>query len=245
MALIGTRIAVASVGISCQPAHQIVENVALIGVYAGELLARRHTPFDYLLVGASNAARMIEDKRFFPTDLWGSLVGTKPYWDEYRAHFWHAKVATPGEFASKYGHMVDNWDTMRECRRLIFIVANTQGNVTRMLADREHIDTRLTTDDVVRLWFALVGYFGRFPIPNGQRTVEVHAVTAAGLDGGVRPHPLMIGTRSIRAPITVHKIGPDDTQWRGNSRAWAKVLEQIVAPDTACNTPQRDAKSRP
>lgn len=219
MALIGPTFAIAAVGISCQPAHQIEEHRIEIAEHARQPLERHATPFDGLLVSIADAAAMIREDCFYPTDFDGPLIDAKPYWPRFHAHFWHAKTVNPADFVSKHAHLRANWDRLRLRKRTIFVVANTQNNVGRVLADRDSIETRLFWDDVLGLYEALAP---RFP------GCELRVVTRDGLDDGVRASALLIKDTRGRAPIVIHRIGRDGSQWAGNGHAWAQVFVDII-----------------
>lgn len=221
MALIGRNLAIASVGISCQPAHQTYLNAPLIIELAGETLEVATTPFDWIIVAARDAARMIEARRYYPTEFSGPLLGPKPFWKEFGAHYWHAKTSAPDDFLAKYAHMAANFDLIQKAARSIFIVANTQNNVRRALLDfgREPIDSSLDFDrDIVRLYCALRRVFGL--------SAELHVVTHGDLAAPAGAY--LRGEVAGRPAISVHRIERDGSQWAGDQRQWQTLFKQII-----------------
>lgn len=220
MALIGKKLAIASVGISCQPAHQIYTHAGLIAELAGEDLRTHVTPFDWLLVGAADVARMIGDGTYYPHDFEVPRIDPKPFWPRYNAHFWHAKTSNPADFLSKHGHMTANWAQIRDAARSIFIVANTQNNVRRALleAGREPIDETLDEKTIVALYSALRGQFGP--------AAELHVVTRDDVPSAFQclSSDYVFG----RPAISLHRIGADGSQWAGDSRAWQSLFKRII-----------------
>lgn len=220
--LIGNKIGIASVGISCQTENQIADHHVQIGRLAGDVLEHKGGPFDWVLAGTNSVASMIESGWFFPAEvdeIAADMVKfgyKKPYWRRFGVHFWHESADRWDDFTSKRGHLVANFDRFRDVARRVFIISNTQNNILRALSDREPIETRLFWGDIVDLSDVLQRRFG----PS-----ELHVVTRDGLDDPIRPNRPPIGPRPA---ITVHKIGRDGSQWAGNGRAWAKLFEQII-----------------
>lgn len=221
--LVGNKIAIASVGVSCQTAEQIEHHAARIKRLAGDETLEDHGgPFDWVLAGARSCAEMIDAGAYFPQNFGelgghgGEFAGKKGFWPRFSLHFWHESTLDFADFTSKRRHLANNFDAIRGSARRIFVVSNTQNNISRALADREPIETRLLWDDVVALSDALLHKFG---------AAELHVVTRSGLDSPIRPNRPPLGDRPA---IVIHKIGKDGSQWAGNANAWADLFEKII-----------------
>lgn len=215
MALLSKSLALVSVGISCQTAHQIEEMP--MGLFAGrDELVKRSTPFDWLLCPVKSAAKMIGERTFFPSDVAELDLAHKPFWSRMGCHFWHQK--DPRGISGWGPRVVENWERIADSERKVFIVSNTQNNVTRALleADRDPIECRLIWHDVFRLFAALCRQFGE---------IELHCVTHDAKP--MATTAIVMPWESGRTPITVHTIARDRSSWEGNAYAWHKLLKGI------------------
>jgi len=221
MALIGKNLALASVGIACQTAHQIELHHPMISHLAGEDLEAHGTPFDWLLAPVSSVAQMIQSNCFYPADI-SELSGTKqPYWPRMGVHFWHHKFDDPAQFSGWGEHVVATWQRLREAKRKIFIISNTQNNIAAALmeAGRDRIETRLLWEEVFRLFAELARAFGE---------VELHVVTTDRRAIDLKTDAIQVPWASGRTPIKIHKFEEDPSKWVGNAAAWQKLFQEIV-----------------
>lgn len=211
MALFGKTIAIASVGISCQTAHQIEHHHALLEQLAGEQLVKHATPFDWTICAPLDVAGMIRDRETFPNDV-SELTRKdnwpKPYWPRRRCWFWHKKLDVPGQFRSHCLYEAQRWEEIRDRPRRLFFLSNTQNNLARI----EHgIETALKPDP---LWFLSTALYHAF----GEHSLHVVSHDPAP------DFPRFLTSRKAKAPRW-HQIERDGSQWHGSASEWRKVFE--------------------
>jgi hypothetical protein len=212
--LLTKSVALISVGISCQTAHQLRSHKALVSEIIGDAVQECATPFDWLLCPVSAAARMVSSGQFFPVDRQALDGNRRPYWPAMDVHFWHEHFEQWPDFITKATHVRDNWQRISNVERKVFILSNTQNNIAHSLtsppprsgrASYQPIECRLIWADVLQLATALRCAFGE---------IELHCVT----------HDAMATT----AGITVHRLTRDESVWAGNDQAWHQLLLDIL-----------------
>lgn len=209
MALISSKVAICSVGISCQPAIQLRANVPLIEKLCGEKLEVHTTPFDWNICMPAGAAGMIAARETYPADPNELLViDGKHFWPRFNCWFWHSKGATSHypDFAHRQAEMLTAFERIAESERKIFILANSQNNIYRvpqLAKDR----LALTTADVIALQSALEDEFG---------DVELHVVTNPDRNN-VKPSKL----------YGLHVFSVDQSHHDGDPTQWEKLLKEL------------------
>lgn len=215
MALLCKSLALASVGISCQTAHQLRAHRTLVSGIIGEPIEDCSTPFDWLLCPVSAAKKMILSDQYFPCERPALDSKARPYWQSMDVHFWHEQFEDWSAAARKAAHVKRNWERIASSDRKVFVLSNTQNNIARILADPpkksgrkayEPIDRRMIAGDVLQLFSALGKAFGQ---------IELHCVSNERM--------------AVQSPgITFHHLGPDKSDWEGNDKAWHEVIREIL-----------------
>lgn len=204
-------LALVSLGISCQTAHQLRTHKN----HLGELTELR-TPFDWLYCPIKSVIKMVSSGTFFPVHPHEFDGHHRPYWSMMDVHFWHESVADWSRASEKAMHVHRNWQSISDSARKVFLVSNTQNNVASNLtsppwrAERRAyppMDTAIHQDDLTMLHSVLAESFGR---------VELHVVT---------------NERDLQPvdSVSVHHFQPDKTIWQGDDVAWLAMLKQICA----------------
>ncbi len=205
--LVGSRLAVIPLGVSCQTAHQVELHRREIEKRAEESLDDARTPFDWRIVGPADVAAMIEADELFPTSVDELSSDRNRYWKRRSCWFWHDKFDDFSRFTSKQGHLVDNWRRIGEAKRKIFVISDTQNNLERVLKPFKATPPRVEPKGLEALAGVILARFGG---------AEVHLVTNRGWK---MPVPEL---------FTVHWIAPDRSSWQGDDTAWGRILDRIV-----------------
>ena len=127
------------------------------------------TPFDWNICPAQSAARMIRDWRFYPEDPASLVVDLTPYWPEIPCWFYHdAERLEAGTFLSREAHLAENLERVQEAERQVFILANTQKNLTNVARRVVHPMSFIFKDrDINALRAALAAR-----LPNGADVIS-------------------------------------------------------------------------
>ncbi len=219
MAILVGDVAVISVGLSCQTAHQISVHAELIGSRLGGEAVQNSTPFDWLICPPAAAARMISEWRFHPEDTAELQPDYEPYWPEMGCWFWHhRKRIETGEFASYQAHVVARLQRMRDRRRAIFLISNVQDNMP-WAADvaRHPFDFHFRANDIRALESALHARFAG---------AELWAVSCRGRHSLAPDHPRLIEIEPDAAGRTGKRLAW--WEWAGDDEQWTSVFEQIL-----------------
>jgi len=222
MSVVGEKLAVVSLGSSCQSAHQIKQNAGMLSALTGEALTPKRFPFDWLICPPGRTAAWIRSGERFPR----SPVELSPYrqegtflWERRGAFFWHdfrqqKMVDVEGTFSltrDKYHRFFNSFDDLRRRERVVFVVSNTQNNLMSVLGE-----------DYRKGGFTFT--------PENTRAVKQSAEDALG-----KPCEMLVVTyaeRSVPAlesaadeRIEVVRIEPDASEWKGNDAAWRALLQ--------------------
>jgi hypothetical protein len=222
--LIGARTALVAMGLSCQPAHQLLGHRVLAGRLSGEALAAKTTPFDWRIAGLSDIAAMVAQDEFFPTDA-GELTivqqadppgsgAVRPifYWPRRRCWFWHEFVRSRTAITLKQQHLAQNFSRLAGVERRLFFVSNLQNNLTP-LSQAGRFDAVIRRDDAVALWRGLEARFG----PS-----SLHLLTRPELVDGFG--------EEAQGSIFLHHAPPDNgCDWRGDDGFWEGVIAAALA----------------
>lgn len=210
MGLFSADLAVVSVGMSCQGAHQLRANADLVGELARTSLEVHTTPFDWIICGPAGVAAMVRAGEFFPADVRElALRRSKPYWERRRCYFWHMKgaIADHAAAAAHVARQADQLERITAARRRVFVLANTQNNLATQRRLFGGFDVPFTAGDVAALHQALEDRWGG---------AELYVVTRAGLHA--------LGGRA-----GVWELPADRTSWDGPTDRWRAVLAAIFA----------------
>ena len=147
MSLIGEQVAVVSLGVSCQTAARINSEVRLIRALAGDPSMRvTALPLDWVLAPIMSTTEMLKDLGAFPAleeiTFRGSGTG-KPWWRRMNCYYWHAFDFLDGgpdlvdenyeQVRAKFRSMADKASSLRDGRRVVCVVSNTQPNLDEVV----------------------------------------------------------------------------------------------------------------
>jgi hypothetical protein len=209
---------------SCQSTYQIRQHVDVIAAAAGDdTLKISGMPFDGIVCPPDAATRMLKTDTFFPVDTNELTISTGAFWKEYNVHFRHEyklRKAHIFEYltgklnvarahrglVSRYSYLAGKFRNLRQVERLVFVVSNTQNDLVLYKKD---IGTEyaVTMKMIENLCDQCDAFFGR-PC---EYIFSTH-------DDRVTGH-------SDRDRLTVVKLAPDATDWKGDDRQWQRVFE--------------------
>ena len=225
MSAVGLKVGVISLGMSCQSSAQIRTHVPLLSRLTGDdALKKSAMPFDNIICRPDSAASMLQTDTFYPDDPNALLESEGARWPDFGVYFWHeyrlhkhhvleyitGRLNTRRayrELSGKYAHLAGKFRQVRRLDRLVFVISNSQNNLTMYSAEPD-IDPTLTAAGVEVLCDACDAYVGR--------TCEyVLATYESRLSGEVR-----------RKRLTVFKLTPDTSDWEGDPAQWGDVFKQ-------------------
>jgi len=222
MSAIGEKLAVVSLGSSCQSAHQIKQNAEMISTLTGDSLMPKRFPFDWLICPIARTAEWLDSGDRFPASPLElseyNQEGTF-FWKKRGAFFWHdfrqQKLvdveATFDPTRNKYDRFFNSFADLRNKERVVFVVSNTQNNLISVLGDDYNkgggfVFTPRNTRDLKRSVEKRLG-----------RSCEMLVVTY-----GQRSAPTLEGAPG--EGITVARMRPDGSEWKGDDAAWRALF---------------------
>lgn len=221
VALIGSRWAIVSAGLSCQTSRQIRRHQRLFERRLGEPLAVKSGPFDWVVAGTDAVARAIASRQPFPEsreDI--DFRAFRPTWTAGSIHYWHDLRGAAGRAAfddtrSKFRHKDDNLELALGRERVIAVVSNTQNNLEWMREQVPAFRPRIERDSLLRLRDSLRA--------RAAGRVDVLLVTYADRTDIVYPFE------------GVHHVTfeRDETEWGGDSAQWTRCFADLceaIAP---------------
>jgi hypothetical protein len=234
MSVLGAKVGVISLGMSCQSSHQIELHAELIARLSGDPSAKiSRFPFDNVICPPHAAGRMLGADRFHPewmTELVVSNNGESGgYWKEMDVHYWHEfrpirsgilqrrKLDPPRSFrrlTEKYEHTASKFRQLSSLERLVFVISNSQNNLHMVSQVTGNLDFVLDRSMIDRLADQTDAYFGR-------RCEYVFAT-----------YPDRVTGRSARGNVSVFELAPDVTEWTGDPAQWASLFRDALAPKT-------------
>ena len=234
MSLLGTKIGVISLGVSCQSAHQIEHHARLIAKLSGDPGAIvSGVPFENLICPPQSAIRMLQADRFYPEAMYDLEVGEGAYWRRMDVHFWHEfrpkrsgifrrKAMDPltsfQTLTQKYRHTGKKFRALAGLPRVVFVISNSQNNL-EMVA-------RVTGTACVMLDLAEVDALA-------DRT---DAYLGRACEYIVATYPNRITGHSSRSNVSVFTLKPDDSEWMGDPAQWAALFKTALAPQAAVSS---------
>lgn len=215
----GHSTAIVSLGISCQSARQIRTHAEEIGHQLGENIQPARHFFDGLIAPVPGVARLFEDG--FPLFGPGNIrMGPHhPVWHPYDIHFLHhfrdeaGAVDIAGRMSeelSRFGHMRGKLQRLSRFERLVFVLSNSQNNLTMVQEETGLTDLHFEASAVGRLRHAVEQYLGR--------PCEFILVSLDGRHAG-------------DLADEVHVLSPDDSEWTGDKGQWRALLLERLAAD--------------
>jgi hypothetical protein len=231
MSLVGQKAAVVSLGMSCQTTLQIDDHADLIAQAVGDPdLKPSSLPFDNLVCHPRAAAKLLESDAFYPASKDELAVYRGAFWTAQQVYFRHEctlRKSRPIEYlrgkvdvargyrdlAGKFAHLAEKFRRLRELERLIFVVSNSQNDLTEYQAE-VGIDCVVPMDDVTALCDACDRYFGR-------RCEYIFAIYD-GRTAGV----------ADRSNLRVFRLTPDLSEWAGDHGQWRAIWTQYFGEHT-------------
>jgi hypothetical protein len=210
MSAIGSTVAIVSLGMSCQSAHQINTQIPLLSRLVGEPLEQRRLPFDWLICPVQSTVDCLRDWKFFPSSPEELTDRHRPYWQKRNIYYWHDENVTTRVWnvRQKYEHSARTLAKVREMRRRIFILSNSQNSLSRVSAATGTIQVKIDIEEIREAERAVNEIFGNS---------EVYTVT----------YDNRLELRGSPAHDRIFKIPPDQTRWKGSEADWAAVFQQI------------------
>ena len=214
MSAIGDRIAVVSLGLSCQTSRQIDGHVPLLRQLTGdESLEKASLPFDWLISTTRGLVGLIEEGSFFPETHEGFCADQGRL--RLKAHdilYWHesrlfARAGDPRfeNSKAKFHYTSARFQQIAKLDRVVAVMSDTQPNLP-WKEERWKIrltDTSLAEAEEARNAFAK--FLGR--------PVDLLMVSR-------NPQPLF----SARPDFAHYHMIPEKDGWAGNGREWAAVF---------------------
>ena len=225
MSLVGRKAAVVSLGMSCQTTLQIDDHSDLIARGVGDLDLRPSSlPFDNLVCHPRAATRLLDNDAFYPARQDELALYRGAFWTAQQVYFRHEctlRKSRPIEYlrgkvdvargyrdlAGKFAHLAEKFRRLRELERLIFVVSNSQNDLTEYQAE-VGIDCLVSMDDVAALCGACDRYFGR-------RCEYIFATYDARTTG-----------MADRSNLSVFRLSPDSSEWAGDHAQWRALWTQ-------------------
>jgi len=215
MSAIGEKVAVVSLGLSCQTSRQIDAHVPLLRKLTGdETIEKVSLPFDWLISTAHGLTDMIGDRAFFPdshselSDDQGRLRHRKYdvfYWHHSRllSHAGHPDFA---DAKAKFAHTSGRFEQIARLDRVVGVVSDTQGNLPELEETWKVSLTSMSVGDAD----AIRGSFAKLL----GRDVELLMVSR-------NPTP----AAPLPVDMAYYEMTPEPEGWAGNNRDWAKVFK--------------------
>jgi hypothetical protein len=228
MSVIGDKIGVLALGLTCQTSFRIRAEKALIGKLAKDpAVDEIATPFDWLIVSPAAIKRLLDQNRFVPEHAELTSVEKRAAWPEMGVFFWHEKqrLSDAGYAAlrDKYQHKAENLERFKTVKKLIVIVSNTQNDLP-MLAEKTGADLMLKGKDLRELYKSLKRFLGR--------SFQFVVVTYGDrVSGGQK-----FGKRFV--------LEPDVSEWKGDPKAWRGLLTDLLGGPPAKLAAKKRRKTR-
>lgn len=219
MSAIGERMAVVSLGLSCQTSRQIDGHVPLLRKLTGdETIDKASLPFDWLISTPHGLESLIGSGTFFPEDpaaLYDDHGRLRSR--EHELLYWHvsrhaSRVGHPSfdDARSKFAHTSGRFGAISKLDRVIAVVSDTQGNLPWVQDEWKVplLDTTPAQAEQLRRTFA--DFLGR-------------------------PVDLLMVSRNARpdfeqrADFAYYHMVPEPEGWAGSGRDWAAVFQDYFS----------------
>ena len=215
MSIIGSRVAVVSLGASCQTARQIRLHHALLSARLGDAMVPASLPLDWMFAPPSAAARLLRGPVRVPDGVGELVPAQRPFWPRHGAWLWHDEIPGPDDFAAMRARMARRWDRMlalRGLERRVFVVSNTQNNLAKVEAIApQRLDFRLTAQRMRAVADAVSAVFG----PAGNELLFVAYASRLGRDARDAGFPLVV-------------LEPDATDHEGDAAQWGAAFAGLA-----------------
>lgn len=230
MSLLGEKVAVVSLGMSCQSAHQIERHARLIASLCGDPTMKiSRYPFDNVICPPVSASQLLDADRFHPVSIGEVEVSGDGggHWRDMGVHYWHEmrpvrtgilrrKRLDPERafraMTDKYAHMASKFRQLPDVERLIFVISNSQNNLDMVARVTGNLNFVLEPAAIDRLADRADAYLGR----RCEYVVATYGGRAAG--------------RSGRHNVATYELSPDGSEWEGDPLQWAALFRQALPP---------------
>ncbi len=227
MSLVGRKVAVVSLGMSCQATFQIREHAKLLADLCGDSTVQISTlPFDALICPPDAASKILRQDIFYPPNADEIVVSEGAHWPDFNVYFWHefrpgrldawfsrqADAAKSYEtLRSRYRHLADKFRRLRDVDRLIFVICNTQNNLPLVENLTGTISPVIDLASINQLADQCDAFFGR---PCGYLFAT---------------YPEWHRGASKRANVAMRELRRDQSDWQGDSRLWEGLFREALA----------------
>ncbi|MEP3276963.1 MAG: hypothetical protein ABJN26_10655 [Stappiaceae bacterium] len=208
------EIALVSLGMSCQTAHQLRFNQPYLEDFGIGPEAIPSNYFDWLICPPDSAARLLADglPRFERGDI---VLKSQPFWEAYQFYFWHEFrhheiIDIDAHFEigqQKFDYLRERFSRLHLYRRLIFVLSNIQGNLPEVHAETGALDFMLDDQRIQALRSVVQSYLGR--------SVEFLVITSKGRFEG-----------PVGSGYEIAFFAEDTSEWKGDKVAWRTCLQQ-------------------
>ncbi|MGE5269863.1 MAG: hypothetical protein ACM3JG_09360 [Thiohalocapsa sp.] len=219
MTLVGDRIGIISLGLSCQTAFQLWATKDLISANWRRELAYESCFFNWLLCDCTGLARFIEDyagRGLAPGDIMRNASETEPLQvRDYRIWLWHEKWVEPvgdedlRRITLKYDYLLQKFWSLRSLRLRHFIISNCQSNLNDVINFRNLFRFNLSPADASRIESAIDDAF-----PRGKNIFHYACYRERIENDG---------------PIGYYPMPQDDSEWKGSTENWCGFLSARLA----------------
>lgn len=210
-------IAIVSLGMSCQTAHQLRFNQPFLEDLGIGPEAIPANYFDWLICPPDSASRLLADglPRFERKDI---VLKSQPFWETYRFYFWHEfrhheiiDVDAYFEIGQqKFDYLRERFSRLHLYRRLVFVLSNIQGNLPQVRAETGALDFMLDDLKIQSLIRALESYLGR--------PADFLVVTSKHRFEG-----------SVGSGYDIEFFAEDTSEWKGDKIAWRRCLRRYFS----------------
>ena len=207
-------VALVSIGLSCQSTHQIRFNAEFIKDVCQTTVAVPSGYFDWLICPPESATKFLDDgmPEFSANDI---TLKFQPTWERYKIYYWHEFQQNEiiniqrnfKQSQSKFNYLIQQFKKLRDFKRLIFVLSNTQNNLFEVREQTGSLDFKFDHQKVVDLKKAVENFL--------TREVEFLVVTNSDRFDGSAGHGYHI-----------EFFKPDQSEWKGDKKAWKDCFQR-------------------
>jgi hypothetical protein len=226
MSVVGRKVGVISIGMSCQSGAQIKYHAPLLSrLTRDDALKISTMPFDNIICPPDSASSMLRGDIFYPDNPDDLAESSGAHWRDFGVYFWHeyrphkhnvieyltGRLNTRRAYRKlieKYERKSVNFRQARSIDRLVFVICNSQNNLS---SAETGIDPKLSAASIESLCDACDAYVGK-PCEYLLATYE------SRLSGEV-----------CRDRLKVFQLTPDTSDWEGDRDQWRDVFERYFS----------------
>jgi hypothetical protein len=217
MSVVSPKVAIVSLGMSCQTTWQIQSNARLLVelLRIAEPVAQGGMPFDWLISPPAAVASMLAARRLFPERTEELQLNFAPWWPAHNVYYWHDFKLPEGGYelsagfqqaTAKYQYLLNKFAGLAGVERRIFIIANTQNNLNQVARATGTINAGLAAADIIDLCAATDRFFA---VPSEYIVVSY----ADRLDKAID-----------RKNVKTYHLATDTSEWQGDIGQWASMF---------------------